>query len=128
MDREQNVASNEMVLMIQSADHITGLTGATLTITASKNCGAFSSVTPTVTERGNGWYELALTSSHTDTLGNLVLHITATSADPTDLKFQIVTPKLPTSLYSAAPSAATIGSQVRTELTYELGLVSTHLV
>lgn len=81
---------NVMVLMTQSADHVTGATGLTLTITSSKNGGAFASITPTVTERGNGWYNLALTSGMCDTLGDLAIHITATGADPTDLLLQVV--------------------------------------
>lgn len=81
---------NVMVFMTQSADHVTGLTGATLTITASKDGAAFASISPTVTERGDGWYSVALTASHTDTLGDFVLHVTATSADPTDLVSQVV--------------------------------------
>lgn len=87
---KQSTARNLLVFMTQSADHVTGLTGATLTITASKDGGAFASISPTVTERGSGWYSLALTSSHTDTLGDLALHVTAASADPTDLVRQVV--------------------------------------
>jgi len=79
-----------MVLMVQSSDHITGLTGATLTITESKNGAAFASISPTVTERGNGWYNVALTSSHTDTIGDLAVHITASGGDPSDFSCQIV--------------------------------------
>ena len=79
-----------MALMTDSSDHITGKTGATLTIALSKNGGAFTSINPTVTERGDGWYSLALTSSHTDTLGDFVLHITASGADPTDLREEVV--------------------------------------
>jgi hypothetical protein len=87
---KQSTARNVMVLIVQSSDHITGLAGATLTITASKDGGAFGSITPTVTDRGSGWYNLALTTSHTDTLGDLALHITATSADPVDLVMTVV--------------------------------------
>lgn len=87
---KQSTARNRMVLLIQSADHITGLTGATLTITASKNGAAFASITPTVTERGSGWYSLALTTGHTDTLGDIALHITSASADPLDVLDQVV--------------------------------------
>lgn len=87
---KQSTARNLLVFMTQSADHVTGLTGATLTITASKDGGAFASISPTVTERGSGWYSLALTSSHTDTLGDLALHVTAASADTTDLVRQVV--------------------------------------
>lgn len=79
-----------MVFMVDSTDHITGKTGLTLTITASKDGAAFASITPTVTERGSGWYNLALTVSHTDTLGDLAGHITATGADPTDFIMQVV--------------------------------------
>jgi hypothetical protein len=82
-------APNIMIFMTDSADHISGKTGLTLTITLSKNGGVFSAVTPTVTERGNGWYALALTNAHTDVNGDLALHITAAGADPTDVVYQI---------------------------------------
>lgn len=80
-----------MAFMTDSADHISGKTGLTLTITASKAGGAFASISPTVTERGDGWYALALTSSHTDTLGDLAIRATGTGADPTDLVCQVQT-------------------------------------
>lgn len=84
-----STAFNRPVLMIDSSDHVTGKTGLTLTITASKDAGAFASITPTVTELATGWYKLALTTSHTDTLGALCLHITGTGADPTDVCDQV---------------------------------------
>jgi hypothetical protein len=86
---KQSTAYDLMVFMTDSADHVTGKTGLTLTITASKAGAAFASISPTVTERGSGWYDLALTTSHTDTLGDLALHVTATGADPTDLVCQV---------------------------------------
>lgn len=82
---KQSTAKNVMVLMVDSTDHITGKTGLTLTITASKDGGAFASIAPTVTERGSGWYSVALTAAHTDTLGDLALHITGAAADPADM-------------------------------------------
>lgn len=90
-DLKLSTARNILIFMAQSADHITGLTGATLTITTSKAGAAFASITPTVTERTNGWYQLALTSGHVDTLGDLAFHITATGADPSDWLDQVVT-------------------------------------
>jgi len=81
----QSTAKNVMVLMVSSSDHVTGLSGATLTVTASKNGAAFASISPTVTGRGDGWYALALTGSHLDTLGDFALHVTAASADPSDM-------------------------------------------
>jgi len=86
---KQSTAYNLMVLMIDSADHIAGKAGLTLTITASKNGAAFANITPTVTDRGSGWYNLALTTSHTDTLGDLAIHVTGTGADPVDISLQV---------------------------------------
>ncbi len=87
---KNSTARSKLVFMTASSDHVTGLASATLTITASKDGAAFGSITPIVTDLGSGWYKLALTASHTDTLGDLALHITATSADPTDVKWQVV--------------------------------------
>lgn len=89
-DLAQSSTRDFMLFVTQSADHVTGLTGASLTITLSKNGAAFSSISPTVTERGSGWYSLALTSGNTDTLGDFALHVTAASADPTDVLAQVV--------------------------------------
>ena len=80
-----STAANIMVFMTDSTDHVSGKTALSLTITASKDGASFASISPTVTERGDGWYNLALTSSHTDTPGDLALHITGTGADPTDV-------------------------------------------
>ena len=110
---KQSTAKNVMVLMVDSTDHVTGKTGLTLTITASKDGGAFGSISPTVTERGNGWYSVALTASHTDTLGDLALHITGAAADPADMVLLVearsVDDVLPTASYTA-PDNATIAA------------------
>jgi hypothetical protein len=86
---KQSTAYSLTVFMADSSDHITGKTGLTLTITASKAGAAFASISPTVTELASGWYKLALTTSHTDTLGDLALHVTGTGADPSDLVMQV---------------------------------------
>jgi hypothetical protein len=92
---KQSTAVNITVLMIDSSDHITGKTGLTLTIYATKAAGSPASISPTVTELDStnvkGLYKLALTTSHTDTLGELQLHITASGADPADYKWQVST-------------------------------------
>lgn len=87
---KQSTAASVMVFMTDSTDHISGKASLTLTITASKNGAAFGSISPTVNDRGSGWYELQLTTSHTDTLGDLALHITSTGADPSDLVCYVV--------------------------------------
>ncbi len=86
----QNTATNVMVLMTESADHVTGIDGLTLTIKLSKDGGAFTSISPTVVGRGDGWYNIALTASHTNTLGDLILHIDGgITADPTDVLMSV---------------------------------------
>lgn len=71
-----------MLFMADAADHRSGKTGLTLAVTLSKDGGAFEAVTPTVTERGGGWYAVALDAVATDTLGELVVAATASGADP----------------------------------------------
>ena len=66
---KQSAAYNRMILMVAASDHVAGLAGLTLTITASKNGGAFASIAPVVTDRGAGWYSLALTAAMTAGIG-----------------------------------------------------------
>lgn len=84
MDLTQSTAFNRLIFMVDDTTHISGAAGLSLTITAGKAGAAFASISPTVTDLGNGWYSLALTTTHTDTLGCLGFHITATGADPLD--------------------------------------------
>ena len=92
-----STATDITILMIDSSDHVTGKTGlaAGLTIYATKAGGTSAAITPTTTELDStnvkGVYKLALTAAHLDTLGEFQLHITASGADPTDLKWQVVT-------------------------------------
>lgn len=79
-----------MVFMTDSTDHISGKPGLTLAIVSSKDGGAFGSTSPTVTERANGWYSLALTTGDTDTLGDLAFHVTGTGADPCDFICRVI--------------------------------------
>ena len=88
-------AANVTVTLIDSTDHVTGKTGLTLTIWATKAAGTPASISPTVTELDStnvkGVYKLALTAAMVDTLGEFQLHITATGADPADLKWEVST-------------------------------------
>lgn len=132
---KQSTAKNVMVLMVDSTDHVTGKAGLTLTITASKDGGAFASISPTVTERGNGWYSLALTASHTDTLGDLALHITGAAADPADMVLLVeagatdadVSTRLAMASYSAPPAASVIRAEIDANSTKLDVAVSTRL-
>lgn len=101
---KQSTTFNLPVLMVDSTDHITGKTGLTLTITASKDGAAFASITPTVTELATGWYKLALTTGNTDTLGMLAIHITASGADPLDMICQVFASTFDTLVRSTTPA------------------------
>jgi hypothetical protein len=87
---KQNTARSLTIFMTDSTDHRTGKTGLTLAIASSKSGAAFLAITPLVTELSYGWYSLTLTSSHTDTLGDLIFHVTATGADNFDMREQVV--------------------------------------
>jgi hypothetical protein len=76
--------------MTDVADHISGKTGLTLTVQLSKSGAAFSTITPTVVERGSGRYAITLTSTDTNTLNGLDMQVTAPGADPTDTHDQVV--------------------------------------
>ncbi len=76
--------------LVQSSDHITPLTGATVTVTVSKNGGNFAGPAGAVSEIGSGLYKVAANATDSNTLGPLWLHATAGSADPTDREFFVV--------------------------------------
>lgn len=82
---KQAAAANIMVLMVDATDHITGVAGETLTVLISKDGGAFGAISPVVTDRSYGWYNVALTATDTDTVGDLALHITSATTDPSDV-------------------------------------------
>ena len=86
---KQSTAINIMVLLTSSVDHITGVSGLTPTVYLSKNCGNFTLISPVVESKGNGWYKIELTTGHTDTIGDMVLHIEDASADPTDVVMSV---------------------------------------
>jgi hypothetical protein len=92
MNLTQSAARDIYVFMASSSDHVTGITGlgSALTVTMGKNGGALGSISPTVTERSNGWYTLSLTASHTDTQGELGFHVTGAGCDPSDFKHVVV--------------------------------------
>lgn len=74
-----------LFFMTDEADHISGLTGLSPTVTISKNGAAFGSPAGSVTEISSGWYKVAGNATDTNTLGPLALHATATGADPCDM-------------------------------------------
>lgn len=76
--------------MYLSSDHISAATGKTLTVTLSKDGGAFAAAGATVTEISSGWYKIALTTTDTNTLGTLVIRATAASSDDGEFVQEVV--------------------------------------
>jgi len=76
--------------LTSSSDHVTGLTGATPTVTISKNGAAYASPAGTASEIGNGYYKLVPSGADVTTNGVFLLHATATGADPCDVSAQVV--------------------------------------
>ena len=56
----------------------------------SKNGAAFGAAAGAIAEIGNGWYRVAANATDSNTLGPLLLHASATGADPVDTVFEIV--------------------------------------
>lgn len=81
---KQSTAYTRMFKMIDSADHFSKKTGLTCTVNLSKAGAAFGAAGGTITEVANGWYKIALTTTDTNTVGDLAYYITATGADDTD--------------------------------------------
>ena len=106
-------AHTRMFMMVESADHITALTGATVTVNISKNGGSFGAAGGSVTEVANGWYYVALNTTDTGTAGDLAYHCTAASGDATDFVDQVADPAVATlgaNLVNIAGSAVSTSS------------------
>jgi hypothetical protein len=83
-------------LMIDSADHIAGKTGLSPTVTIAKVGGSFATPAGAVSEIGFGWYAVGPNPDDYSTPGPVLLHATATGADPTDDRFDVAAVPTPT--------------------------------
>lgn len=86
---KQSTAYTRMFLMVDASDHVSAKTGLTCTVNLSKAGAAFGAAGGTITEVANGFYKIALTTTDTNTLGDLAFHITGSGADPSDFVDQI---------------------------------------
>lgn len=84
------VVYNRHFFMVDSTNHLSAKTGLTPTVNISKAGAAFGAAAGAVSEIGNGWYRVALTTADTGTTGDLLFHITSAGADDTDFADQIV--------------------------------------
>ncbi len=106
--KQSSTAQPLVFLMVADDDHLTGKTGLSPTVTLSKAGGSFASPSGAVSEIGNGWYKVAGNATDSNTLGPLVLHASASGADDSDDRFDVVAfdPQVATNLgLSALPTA-----------------------
>ena len=99
---KQNSAYNQTFLMISSVDHVSPLLSAQPIVSLSKLGAAFYQAAGAVSEVGNGWYQVQLSAFDTNTVGNLLFHITAAGGDDTDFADQVMATPTQNSAYSQA--------------------------
>lgn len=119
---KQSTVRNIMIKVFLASDHITAATGKTLTVTASKDGGAFAAIGGTVTEVSSGWYKIALTTTDTNTLGTFIIRATATGCDDAEH------PPIEVVAYDATDSAALglsrVDAAISSRSTYAGGAVA----
>jgi hypothetical protein len=89
----QSTSRVVMLKLFSSADHVTAATGKTVAITLSKAGAAFanpSAGATNATEVANGWYQVTLSTTDTNTLGDLVVRGTAATCDDTERQLEVV--------------------------------------
>lgn len=92
-------------LMVLAADHVTGATGLSPTVTIAKNDGlGFATPLGAVSELGSGWYSVAPNATDANTLGPISLHATGAGADPADEEYPVV-PNLAALAAALSPSS-----------------------
>lgn len=116
--QQGNVTLPLRFTLVSNSDHITGATGKTPTVTIDKNDGlGFVTPSGSVTEVGNGRYQVAANATDAAHLGVISLHATASGCDPFDDDFFVVNFN-PTATASQAPTSPTtitvadLGAQV----------------
>jgi hypothetical protein len=88
--QQYNLTQPLVFILIAAADHISPVVGATPTVVLSKAGSPFTPAAGAVSEIGNGWYQVAPNAGDANTLGPLILHASATGADPVDTQYAVV--------------------------------------
>ena len=99
-----------MILMVDATDDETAETGKTLTVYLSKNGGAFATSTNSAAEvsgGSRGWYSLALTTTETNTLGELVVEAEAAGCDIWRTVYSVVVATPDANMASSSTGAIT---------------------
>ena len=90
---KDSTARGLVFLMIDSTDHITGKTGLSPTVTIRKSnsgsAGSWGTPAGTVRELASGWYQVDGNATDSNTAGPLLLHASASGADPCDAEYLV---------------------------------------
>lgn len=97
--KKSQTASALLFNMVLTADHYSPALGLMPTVLISKNGAAFAAPVGAITELGLGWYKVTPNIADFDTVGPLLLHATAATADATDAEYEVTT-----GLVTLAPS------------------------
>lgn len=92
-------------LMVDATNHVEAKLGLIPTVTISKDGAPFTSPVGAVMEIGSGWYKLVGNATDRDTLGELIVHASASGADPSDMRITVVE-------FDPFTDVATIAAQV----------------
>ena len=109
----QNSTAGFYVFASDSTTPTSGKTGLTMTVTLSKAGGTANSVSPTITEIGNGLYWIAPIAAHRDTLGEIAWQFSASGAIIAPRLEKVVAVNDQVAAFGAnttAPDNSTIGS------------------
>lgn len=82
-----------MMKCFLASDHVSPATGKTMAVVLSKAGGAFGNPNAgasNATEVADGWYKFALDATDTNTVGDLVVRLTAATVDDSERLLQIV--------------------------------------
>jgi hypothetical protein len=127
---DQGTTPTVVFLLVDATDDETAETGLSPTVQISKNGGSFATVTNSVTEIANGWYKVALTSTETNTAGDLIIRATGTGADEWRDVRQVIDFagfKADVSALATAANLATLTGYVDTEVAAILAAVDTEV-
>jgi hypothetical protein len=105
---------NRPFILISNIDHVSPLPNAIPSVSLAKSGSIFFPSAGTITEIGDGWYNIALSANDTDILGMLSYHIVAFGADPTDMNDEIVSSTLQPPFIATTPSIEGYTNWIRT--------------
>src|ERR1700693_5460678 len=89
----ESTAYTVMLKVFSATDHVTPATGKTVAVVLSKAGVAFANPSggaTNATQVGSGWYSVALSTTDTNTLGDLVVRGTAAGCDDSEQVCQVV--------------------------------------